>query len=58
MKVIVSMVLLQEEAVGCTASAYIDDIYINEDVPATHIREHQAKFGLECKDPEQVEDGA
>ena len=40
------------------ASAYIDDIYINEDVmPVTHVREHLARFGLECKDPERLEDG-
>ena len=58
-KAIVSAVLLQEEAVGHTASAYIDDIYVNEDVmPATRVREHLARFGLECKDPERLEDGA
>ena len=56
MKAIISAVLLQEEAVGRTVSAYIDDIYVNEDVvPAIHIREHLAQFGLKCKDPE---DGA
>ena len=59
MKAIVSTVLSQDEAVGHTASAYINDIYVNEDVmPATHIREHLARFGLECKDPERLEDGA
>ena len=58
MKAIISAVLLQEEAVSCTASAYIDDIYVNEDVvPATHVREHLAQFGLKCKDPELLEDG-
>ena len=52
-KAIVSPVLLQEEAVGHVASAYINNIYVNEDVmPATHVREHLARFGLECKDPE------
>ncbi len=41
------------------ASAYIDNIYINEDVvPATHIREHLTQFGQECKDSEQLEDSA
>ena len=58
MKAIVSTVLSQEEAVGHAASAYIY-IYINEDVmPATRVREHLARFGLECKDPERLEDGA
>ena len=37
--------LSQEEAVGCAASAYIDNIYASEDVmPATHVREHLAQF--------------
>ena len=59
MKAIISAVLLQEEAVGHTASAYIDNIYVNEDVmPATSVREHLARFGLECKDSERLDDGA
>ena len=58
MKAIVSAVLSQEEAVGHAASAYINDIYVNEDVmPTTHVREHLARFGLEYKDPEWFEDG-
>ena len=58
MKAIVSTVLLWEEAVEHAASAYIDDIYVNEDVvPATCIREHLAQFGLKCKDIEQLKDG-
>ena len=59
MKVLVSAVLSWVEAVGHTASAYIDDIYVNEDVmPVTCVREHLARFGHECKDLEQLEDGA
>ena len=59
MKAIVSAVLSQEEVMGRTASTYINDIYINEDiVPATRVREHLVQFGLKCKDPEQLEDGA
>ena len=27
-------------------------------MPATRVREHLARFGLECKDPERFEDGA
>ena len=58
-KAIVSAVLSQEEAVRHAASAYIDNIYVNKDVmPATHFREHLARFGLEYKDPERLEDGA
>lgn len=38
MKAIISMVLAQEEAVGRAASAYIDNVYITEDVvPATRV---------------------
>ena len=59
MKAIISAVLLQEEAVGHVASAYINDIYVNEDVvPVTHVTEHLAQFGSKCKDPEWLEDGA
>ena len=59
MKAIISTVLSQEEAVGSAASAYIDIIYVNEDVvPATHVREHLAQFGLKCKNPERLEDSA
>ena len=48
MKAIISMVLSQEEAVGHASSAYIDDIYINEDiVPSTRVRERLAQFRLE-----------
>ena len=58
MKAIVSAVLSQEEAVGRTAFAYIDNIYVNEDVvPVTCVREHLVQFGLKCKDPERLEDG-
>ena len=57
MKVIISMVLLQEEAVGSVASAYINDIYVNKDVmPVTCVREHMAQFGLVYKDPEWLVD--
>ena len=59
MKAIVSAVLSQEEAVGYAASAHIEDIYVNEDVmPGTSGREHLARFGLERKDLERLEDGA
>ena len=59
MKAIVSAVLLQEEAMERAESAYIDDIYINEDVvPVTRVREHLVQFGLKCKDLERLKDGA
>ena len=47
MKAIISAVLWQEEAVGHTLFAYIDNLYVNNDVmPATRVREHPTKFGL------------
>ena len=58
MKAIVSAVLSHEEAVERAASAYINDIYISEDVvPVTRVREHLAQFGSKCKDPERLKDG-
>ena len=49
--------LSQEEAMGCTSFAYVNDIYINEDVlPVTCVTEHLAQFGLKCKDLERLED--
>ena len=55
MKAIVSPVLSQE-AMGHSASAYIDNIHVNADVvPPTNVREHLAWFGLKSKDPERLE---
>ena len=56
MKTIISAVLSQEEMVKKVTSAYLDDIYINKDVsPKSHIQVKFAQFGLDCKDPEQLE---
>lgn len=52
MKAIVSTVMSQEEAIDCATSAYIDENVM----PPIHIREYLAQFGLECKDPEWLED--
>ena len=47
---------------GHMASAYIDDIYVNEDVmPVTRVREHLARFGPRtigrcCKQESMVPD--
>lgn len=57
MKAIVSTVMRQEEAIDRMTSAYIESISVNEDVvPTTRIREHLPRFGLECNDPQQLED--
>ena len=59
MKTIVSAVLFQEKMVEKAMSAYLDDIYINENAsPALHIRVKLTQFGLDCKDPDWLENGA
>lgn len=59
MKAILTYVLGQDEDVRRGASAYVDDIYVNEDIVAVQrVRDHLAKFGLECKPHERVADGA
>ena len=51
--------LSQEETVKKTTSVYLNDIYSNEDVSSVlHIQAKLAQFGLDCKDPELLEDGA
>ena len=58
MKTIISAVLSQEETVERAMSTYFNDIYINENVkPVLHIQVKLAQFGLDCKDPERLEDG-
>ena len=46
-------------AIVSAASAYINDIYVNEDVvPATRVIEYLAQFGLKFNDPERLEIGS
>ena len=59
MKEIINAVLSQEEKVKEGAYAYLDDIYVNEDIVSSlHVKAKLAQFGLICKDPERLEDGA
>ena len=58
MKTIDNAVLSQQETIKEGTSAYLDDIYMNEDVvSSSRVRSQLAKFGLICKDPERLEDG-
>ena len=58
MKTIINAVLSQQETIKEGTSAYLDDIYVNEDVvSSSRVRSQLAKFGLICKDPERLEDG-
>ena len=51
--------LSQQETIKEGTSAYLDDIYVNEDVvSSSRVRSQLAKFGLICKDPERLEDGS
>ncbi|GAB1604160.1 uncharacterized protein LOC115211658 [Argonauta hians] len=59
MKAIVNTVLQQERGIDEATSAYIDDIYVNESIAsAVRVREKLAEFGLVCKDPEYIKNGA
>ena len=59
MKSIMDAVLSQEDVIKRATSAYIDDVYVNEDIaPASQVRATLARFGLVCKDPVRLEDGA
>ena len=53
----IDSVMSQDKAIKSATSMYIDDIYVNESLlPVAHVREHQSKYGLICKDPERLED--
>ena len=59
MKAITGAVLSQEEKEKEETSVYLDDIYVNEDIMSSlHVKAKLAHFGLICKDPERLEDGA
>ena len=50
--------LSQQETIKEGTSAYLDEIYVNKDVSSSRVRSKLAEFGLICKDPEHLEDGA
>ena len=59
MRTIVEATLLKDDAVQQATSAYIDDIFINEDMAsATRVKKHLANFRLASKEPEQLQNGA
>ena len=58
MKTIIGAMLSQEEKVKEGAYAYLDDIYVNEDILLSlHFWIKLVQFGLICKDPERLENG-
>ena len=59
MRAIVEATLSKDDAVRQATSAYIDDVFINEDIAsATRVRQHLANFGLVSKEPEWLQNGA
>ena len=59
MKAIINAVVSQEEKVKEGTSVYLGDIYVNEDIMSSLlVKAKLTQFGLICKDPEQLEDGA
>ena len=53
------MELSQEEKMREGVSVYLDDIYVNKDIVLpVYMRTKLAKFGLICKDPKWLENGA
>ena len=57
MKTIVNAVLSQQETIKEGTLAYLDT-YVNKDVSSSRVRSQLAEFGLICKDPERLDDGA
>ena len=56
---IVEAALSKDDAVRQATSAYIDDVFINEDiVSATRVKQNLANFGLKSKEPEQLQNSA
>ena len=59
MRSVVKAVIGQDETVSRATSSYVDDIFVNESVcPAAQVKTHLERFGLTCKNPEQLSSGA
>ena len=59
MQAIVEATFSKDDAVWQATSAYIDDVFINEDIAsATRVRQHLTNFGLASKEPERLQNGA
>ena len=59
MRAVLEAVLQQDPAVYEATSAYIDDVFVNEDiVSAETVQSHLRRYGLSCKPPERLRDGA
>ena len=55
---IVDAILTKDKCIQLATSAYIDDVYVDENiVPAARVKEHLYSFGLLSKEPERLQDG-
>ena len=59
MRAVLEAILKQDPVVRAGTSAYIDDVYVNEDIiSAEVVQSHLDRFGLSSKPPERLRDGA
>ena len=59
MRPIVKAVIGQDETVSRATSSNVDDIFVNESVClAAQVKMHLERFGLTCKNPEELSSGA
>ena len=59
MRSIVKAVIRQNETVSHATSSYVDEIFVNESVrSAAQVKMHLERFGLTCKNLEQLSSGA
>lgn len=59
MKAILATVLAEDKEIQAAASPYVDDIYVNESlVSVNRVQSHLLQFGLVCKPPQRVDEGA
>ena len=59
MKTVLETVAKQDENVEKAVSSYVDDVLVNEEeMPAEEVAKHLRAFGLECKEPTCVREGA
>ena len=58
-RAIVEATLLKDDAVWQATSAYINDVFINEDIASvTRVRQYLANFGLASKEPGRLQNSA
>ena len=59
MQTIVDAILTKDKCIQRATSAYIDDVYVDENiVPVACVKEHLYSFSLLSKEPERLQDGA